>query len=387
MGSLLAGVLFVSCADQGKDRGGLMLAVSSDGPLPIDHLELHVASQGETLHSRNYDVPGDASLPTTIAIASNGDETASVEITVVGWSEDGTLPLDRRDAIVLQVPTDRVAMLPIVLSARCSPKVMAVDGEAISSCGEGSTCDPRTGDCESSTIDAKDLPTYTAGAETMVGVGGADGGGSAGMSSEGGAPGSGTGGETTGLGGQPDAMPGGSPGSGAMSNSAGAGSGGLAGAVGTGGEGGPGCQATTEICDGLDNDCDDTPDQGATCPAGCVAQQHDGHVYAFCSTSLSWSNARGECQGIGLDLVTIASPAEASYVQSQVTLPIWIGASDVATEGDWLWPDGTPQAGSYDGWASGQPSGQAGSNCAVWESGGWNDVTCTVSHPFVCRDP
>ncbi len=152
-----------------------MLVVRRDGPLPIDRLDLRVTSKGSTLRDRSYRVPEEADLPTTLAIASNGDNTASVELAITGWS--GSLPLDRRSAIVTQIPVDRLAMLEVVLSGRCSAKVRLEDGEAISTCGEGSTCDPRTGGCTSSQIDARTLPSYQPGAE-LIGSAGAESDGS-----------------------------------------------------------------------------------------------------------------------------------------------------------------------------------------------------------------
>jgi hypothetical protein len=155
-----------SCSSDPKPRGGLMLMIGSDGPLPIDRLQVHVEAQGRTLHNVTYDVPDEAPLPTTLAIVSNGDSTASVNIGITGWQ--GFVPLDRRDAIVTQVPSDRVAALTILLSGRCTAKVELDGAEARSTCGTGSTCDPNTGDCVSAEVDASMLPTYATGAENQL---------------------------------------------------------------------------------------------------------------------------------------------------------------------------------------------------------------------------
>jgi len=369
-----------------------MLAVSSDGPLPIDRLEITVVSKGATLRSSSYRVPQEATLPTTLAIVTNGDPTASVEITVVGWN--GTLPLDRRDAIVQQVPTDRVAMLPVVLSGRCSSKVTAVDGEAVSSCGDGSTCDPQTGNCESATIDAARLSTYTSGAEERIGSGGASGsggggsGGSAGATSEGGMPGAG--GEAGGFGGQPAS--GGSAGSGGNGGTSGGG------ASGEGGMGGASCEPTAEICDGLDNDCDDTPDQDATCPDGCSAVNYESHIYVHCSQPASWPAARDICIGIGLSLIRIDSASENDLVALPGFVPCWIGGTDSGAEGTWSWTDGTqfwdggetggPVGALYNDWAAGEPDNSPiGANCAMLSDLGWEDALCSGTKNFICRDP
>ncbi|HYQ14644.1 MAG TPA: hypothetical protein VEQ58_02770 [Polyangiaceae bacterium] len=168
-GALLAlTALSASCSDD-SPSGGLMLVVTRDGPLPVDRLDLTISSKGQTLHEQQYRVPEESNLPTTFGITSNGDSTATVKITVVGWGDDA--PLDRRDAIVTQVPTDRIALLKVVLSGRCSPLVTLQDGEAVSICGDENTCDPSTGSCTSAVIDAKQLPTYQDGDEAL-GLGG-----------------------------------------------------------------------------------------------------------------------------------------------------------------------------------------------------------------------
>ena len=151
------------------DKGGLMLIVQRDGPLAVGELEIKVESKDKTLLSNVYRVPQEAQIPTTVAIVPRGQETGQAIITVVGWQVSGgkrTVPLDRRDAIVVQIPVDRVVSLPVVLSARCTDKVELVDGEALSTCPKDKTCDPVSGDCSASIyIDASGLPDYRPGDE------------------------------------------------------------------------------------------------------------------------------------------------------------------------------------------------------------------------------
>ena len=182
-----------------------MLVVSSDGPLNIDRLQIEINQNGKPLlKNTNYRVPQEAQLPTTIAIVSNGDATAQAQISVTGWEVkpgQADVPLDRRDAIVTQIPNDRVAALTVVLSARCTSTLSVKEGKVVSSCGEGNTCDNH-GDCTSSTIPASTLPTFrdvpaalasAEGGEGGMGEGGASGasdavGGRGGSAGSGGTP-------------------------------------------------------------------------------------------------------------------------------------------------------------------------------------------------------
>ena len=169
--SLIAAGSFTGCGKVDASRGGLMLMVSTDGPLPLDRVDISIDASDRSLLANKYRVPEELGLPTSIAIVSNGDATAQATISVTGWS--GNVPLDRRDAIVTQIPTDRVVALNVVLSARCSSKLtVSVDGNAVSSCGDGNTCD-NAGNCVTVMIQAQDLPTYRAGAENDAGFAGA----------------------------------------------------------------------------------------------------------------------------------------------------------------------------------------------------------------------
>ena len=225
-------------------RGGLMLVLSSDSAL-IDHLDLEVSGNGKPLlKNTKYRVPEEVSLPTTVAIVSNGDATAQVTIGVTGWA--GDVPLDRRDQIVTQIPTDRVATLSIVLSGRCSARltVNAVDGSVTSDCGAGNTCS-NTGDCTPATVQGSDLPTYHAGDENDPGRVDASGGGANGNGGNGGTEpdgagraGAGAGGAGRGGAGAGGAGLGGGAGTaGAGRGGAGAGGAGLGGGAGTAGAG------------------------------------------------------------------------------------------------------------------------------------------------------
>ena len=75
---LSAAVMFpASCGETAADVGGLMLAITSDGPLPVERLDLTVESGGKILRDAQYRVPEEATLPTTVAIASNGRDTGN----------------------------------------------------------------------------------------------------------------------------------------------------------------------------------------------------------------------------------------------------------------------------------------------------------------------
>ena len=65
----------------------------------------------------------------------------------------------------------------------------------------------------------------------------------------------------------------------------------------------------------------------------------------------------------------------------------WIGASDLASSGVWTWTDGTPFG--YNAWASGEPNGNAGSDCVSSKvaDGTWVASNCFSTKPYICNVP
>lgn len=133
---------------------------------------------------------------------------------------------------------------------------------------------------------------------------------------------------------------------------------------------------------------------------------YNGNYYVSVTGNVSWTAASTAAKAstyLGLTgyLVTITSQAEQDFVASKIpnASNIWIGATDAAAEGTWLWESGTtsPDAGkrfwsgaangarttadgiNYDNWCRNAEPNNAGSseNYAVTNWGGnpcWNDL-------------
>ncbi|MEZ4365495.1 MAG: lectin-like protein [Kofleriaceae bacterium] len=161
----------------------------------------------------------------------------------------------------------------------------------------------------------------------------------------------------------------------------------------------------TEVCDGVDTDCNAATVE--TCPAACVPERRtldDGvGVYLFCPTVTSWTSASLVCDSQGYHLVAIDDADEQLWVrQMQVarlgTVDVYLGGSDAAGEGVWVWPTGAQfwmggqggmpaPAGAYANWGSGEPNNDGNEDCAVMRgnNGTWDDRGCTDNVRYVCE--
>ncbi len=105
--------------------------------------------------------------------------------------------------------------------------------------------------------------------------------------------------------------------------------------------------------------------------------------YLICAhSSVGWAQARAYCQSQGGDLVKIDDDTEDATLTELLTETgsAWIGANDIETEGEFVWPDGSSVSSGETSWATDQPNDNAdgGEDCAVLHSGSgeWNDVNC-----------
>ncbi|CAG10796.1 unnamed protein product, partial [Tetraodon nigroviridis] len=104
-----------------------------------------------------------------------------------------------------------------------------------------------------------------------------------------------------------------------------------------------------------------------------------GSCYRHFGQRLSWEVAEQHCRMQGAHLVSIMSPEEQSYINSNYKEYQWTGLNDKTIEDDFRWSDGNPLL--YENWYRGQPDSYflSGEDCVVmvWHDGGrWSDVPC-----------
>jgi hypothetical protein len=105
------------------------------------------------------------------------------------------------------------------------------------------------------------------------------------------------------------------------------------------------------------------------------------------------------CASMGMTLIRIDSATENAWLATVLT-DSWIGATDIAVEGEWRWPDGTlfwlggingsAQDGLYTAWEALSPGTvPPAADCARIKTNSqtWVHMLCTNVLPFVCEVP
>jgi uncharacterized delta-60 repeat protein len=178
---LLTVALLTACAEEERTRGQLIVAITSDMPLPkdINLIKIEVTVQGQRYYYDEHRVgPDELRLPATLGIIEGTKGNLPVTITV-GAFQDRTLRLVRQ--AVTSVPPDRAALLVLTLEWLCDgfgeevPSSDGLSSRLETGCPDGQTC--IGGACESNFVDPSSLPDY----DPALVFGGADGPGPDGM--------------------------------------------------------------------------------------------------------------------------------------------------------------------------------------------------------------
>lgn len=98
---------------------------------------------------------------------------------------------------------------------------------------------------------------------------------------------------------------------------------------------------------------------------------------------MSGPQAQAYAQTFGANLISVQSASENADLlqalsnQGYANQVVWIGFTDAAVEGTFVWYDGAPV--TYSNWAPGEPNNAGGNeNCTqIYPDGTWNDLNCT----------
>lgn len=119
-----------------------------------------------------------------------------------------------------------------------------------------------------------------------------------------------------------------------------------------------------------------------------------GRKFLISSTFRVWADSEAYCVSKGTHLASLHSYAESQGIRDEYTAKVgvphhfYIGATDAAQEGVWVWTDGSPW--DYSNWAPvwGSDNAEGIEHCSImygYGSSGWNDNRCDDRYPCVCN--
>jgi len=125
----------------------------------------------------------------------------------------------------------------------------------------------------------------------------------------------------------------------------------------------------------------------APCPDGAYLYKDSACFWLDRNHTYSWHDALSACQDRGMHVASVHSQLEHDFIYGlSYDGHLWIGMTDVVSEGDFVWSDGS--AVDYTNWHSGQPGGGDVENCGFisggWD-GDWDDNRCSNKLGVVCR--
>lgn len=111
----------------------------------------------------------------------------------------------------------------------------------------------------------------------------------------------------------------------------------------------------------------------------------DGRAYFVRTAAKNFADAEADCVSIGAHLAVISDEDERSNVDSRFIGDSWIGYSDTAVEGTFVWVNGAPSG--FTNWGALQPTGGTTDSCVVMNIF-WYDVACSQTKEYACEcDP
>uniref|UniRef100_A0A3Q3EYB4 Galactose-specific lectin nattectin-like n=1 Tax=Kryptolebias marmoratus TaxID=37003 RepID=A0A3Q3EYB4_KRYMA len=129
--------------------------------------------------------------------------------------------------------------------------------------------------------------------------------------------------------------------------------------------------------------------QSCRCPSGWT--QNGKRCFIFVKISTDWASAELTCIRYGGNLASFHSRSEYIFLRTLVYRATgshprtWVGASDAAKDGVWLWTDGSRF--SYVSWGKGEPNNTGGreSCMEINRTGDYiNDEKCSTRMYFIC---
>ncbi|XP_036410964.1 CD209 antigen-like protein C [Megalops cyprinoides] len=131
------------------------------------------------------------------------------------------------------------------------------------------------------------------------------------------------------------------------------------------------------------------------CLPGWIEFNSTQKCYYFSTERKNWMDSRSACKNLDADLVTIKNTEEQAFISqnavvytSMIWEGYWIGLTDAAKEGTWVWVDSTLMTTPL--WHYLEPNNVMNEDCATTTktpdpSQSWYDASCSNSYRWICE--
>ena len=142
----------------------------------------------------------------------------------------------------------------------------------------------------------------------------------------------------------------------------------------------------------------DAPETPLLCPAGYAAINGSSTRYRIVEVDVTWAAAADDCDDDApsggtsfTHLVVVGSRAEQLSLANQFSGNTWVGLTDLAQEGTFVWvtdepTGGFPVVGQQPPWDGGDPDDSAAENCVRFKNSfDFEDKRCSDLNSYVCE--
>lgn len=152
--------------------------------------------------------------------------------------------------------------------------------------------------------------------------------------------------------------------------------------------------ADVDVAPGVDAAPD--PSTPLVCPAGYAPIGTSKTQYRIVEVNVPWATAAADCNDDGehTHLVVVGDQIEKAALTNQFSGNTWVGLSDAAQEGSFVWvtsevTNGFPVVGQRPPWDAGDPDGAGAENCVRFKNTfDFEDKPCSELNSYVCEcDP
>ena len=115
-----------------------------------------------------------------------------------------------------------------------------------------------------------------------------------------------------------------------------------------------------------------------------LVRPEDGHAYTVLPETTTRAVGAAQCAALGAHLADIETSEEQVFVNPLVLYGSWLGLSDEAEDGTFVWSSGDPPG--YTNWGYDEPTGGTVENCVyMYLAGDWRDVPCDSAYYPLCE--